>query len=114
MGTHTLHDAITTLRAANTTADEAIAAILTTAHQIHPDDRENAHALLEAAEAIGRSEQARHGQLIQLLAQIDRIRANKGGLAPWIATHLDVTREDHAPSPNRHAALGTCPNSRHR
>lgn len=91
MGTHTLHDAITTLRAANTTADEAIATILTTAHQIHPDDRENAHALLEAAEAIGRSEQARHGQLIQLLAQIDRIRANKGGLAPWIATHLDVT-----------------------
>ena len=79
------------LEALNAAADEAIASILEVAREVDREDRESAQALLIAAEAIGRTEQARHGQLIELLAQADRVKANKGGLAPWIATHLDVT-----------------------
>ena len=40
---------------------------------------------------LGRCEQARHGQLIRLLGQVDRIGARRAGLAPWIATHLDAS-----------------------
>ena len=79
------------LRELNTTTDKLITSILTTARQADPADRECAAVLLEAAETIGRSEQARQGQLVQLLAQAHRVKANRGGLAPWIATHLDAT-----------------------
>jgi hypothetical protein len=54
-------------------------------------DREGTEVVWEAAEVVGRSEQARHGQLVQVLAQADRIEARRGVLKPWIATHLDVT-----------------------
>ena len=91
MHTRSLRQDLTKLQELNTATDKLITTILTTARHTHPDDRHNAAVLLEAAQTVGRCEQARHGQLIQLLAQADRVRANRGGLAPWIATHLDVT-----------------------
>ena len=91
MHTNELREAIAALQAANAAADKAIAAIDAAALEIDPNDHEAAALLLEATETVGRSEQARHGQLIRLLAQADRVKANRGGLAPWITTHLDVT-----------------------
>lgn len=91
MGAQAMRKAMTALQAANQAADEAISAIHTAARTIDPNDHEATDLLLEVAQVVGRCEQARHGQLIQLLAQADRVRASKGGLAPWITTHLDVT-----------------------
>ena len=71
--------------------DQVIAAALETARELDATDRQGAAELLEIAEAVGRSEQAAHGQLLQLLAQADRIKAARGGVKAWVATHLDVT-----------------------
>jgi hypothetical protein len=47
--------------------------------------------LLEAAQVVGRCEQARHGQLIQLLGQAERVKGHRAGVKAWAATHLDVS-----------------------
>ena len=70
--------------------DQIIATILDFARNLDASDREAAAELLETAEQIGRREQAAHGQLILLLAQADRVRAAKGGVKAWVATHLDT------------------------
>jgi Domain of unknown function (DUF222)/HNH endonuclease len=85
-----LRERIVALAEANAAADREIAAILNLARDLQPGDRHGRAALFDAAEQVGRCEQARHGQLIQLLAQADRIAARRGVLAPWVATHLDV------------------------
>jgi hypothetical protein len=76
---------------ANAIADQRIEAILGLAREVSPGDRESSGVVLEAAEAVGRCEQARHGQLIQLLGQAQRITAHRAGLKTWVATHLDVS-----------------------
>jgi len=40
---------------------------------------------------VGLCEQARHGQLIQLLGQAERVKAHRAGVKAWVATHLDVS-----------------------
>jgi hypothetical protein len=47
--------------------------------------------LLKVARFVGQGEQARHGQLIQLLGHADRVRAHRAGVKAWVATHLDVS-----------------------
>ena len=91
MHTQALHEALTALHAANHAAHQAVETILTTTLEMNPHDQHSAALLLEAAETVGRNEQAAHGQLIRLLAQADRITAHKPGLAPWITTHLDTS-----------------------
>jgi hypothetical protein len=86
-----LREQIALLVEANARADAAIAVILDLAHQLEAADREHVPVLLEAAEVIGRCEQARHGQLVRVLAQAERVKAHRGGLIPWIATHLDAS-----------------------
>ena len=71
--------------------NQVIAEALETARGLDAADGRGAAELLEIAEAVGRSEQAAHGQLLQLLAQADRIKAARGGVKTWVATHLDVT-----------------------
>ena len=68
-----------------------IAEALEAARRLDAADREGAAELLEIAEVLGRCEQAAHGQLLQLLAQVDRVKAARGGVKAWVATHLDVT-----------------------
>jgi len=80
------------LAEANMRADRAIAAILDAARGMDGGVRENAGVLLEVAEVVGRCGQARDGQLVQLLAQADRVGVPRAGLQAWVSTHLDVTR----------------------
>ena len=72
-------------------ADRVIARILASAREVDAADVEGVAVLWEVAEVIGRSEQARHGQLVQVLARADGAGVRKGVLKPWIATHLDVS-----------------------
>ena len=70
--------------------DQIVATILDFARNLDASDREAAAELLETAEQFGRREQADHGQLILVLAQADRVKAAKGGVKAWVATHLDT------------------------
>ncbi|HTJ70308.1 MAG TPA: HNH endonuclease [Actinospica sp.] len=79
------------LSQANARADAALVRILDAARELRPSDRAGAVELLAVAEVVGRREQADHGQLLQLLAQVDRVKAARGGVAAWVAGHLDVT-----------------------
>jgi hypothetical protein len=72
-------------------ADRVIAGILAGAREMDGVGEHDIDVMLEAAEVVGRCEQARYGQLVQLLAQADRMSTRKGVLKPWIATHLDVS-----------------------
>lgn len=72
-------------------ADQAIEQLLVLARTADTKDPEVAAALFEAAGEIGRSGQARQGQTVQVLAEADRVKSRRVGLAPWIATHLDCT-----------------------
>src|ERR1700683_1693697 len=76
------------LVALSAAADRVIARILAEAPEV---DVDGAAVLWEVAEVIGRCEQARHGQLVQVLARADGAGTRKGVLKPWIATHLDVS-----------------------
>ena len=89
MSVEELRGALAALVAANAVVEEKIAAVLELARSV--DDREGAEVVLEAAGVVGRCEQARHGQLIQLLGQAERVKAHRAGLKAWVATHLDVS-----------------------
>ena len=89
MSVEELRGVLAELAEANAVVEERIAAVLELARTV--EGREGAEAVLEAAEVVGRCEQARHGQLIQLLGQAERVRAHRAGLKAWVATHLDVT-----------------------
>jgi hypothetical protein len=91
MNAEALRGELTALVAANAVVEERIKRVLELARAIDPGDREAAGALLDAAEMVGRCEQARHGQLIQLLGQADRVGAHRAGVKTWVATHLDVS-----------------------
>ena len=89
MSVEELRGALAALVAANAIVEERISEILELARTV--EDREGAEAVLEAAQVVGRCEQARHGQLIQLLGQAERVKAHRAGLKAWVATHLDVS-----------------------
>jgi hypothetical protein len=91
MNAEVLRGELAALVAANAVVEEKIKRILELARTIGADDRQAAGALLEVAEVVGRCEQARHGQLIQLLGQADRVGAHPAGVKAWVATHLDVS-----------------------
>jgi hypothetical protein len=91
MNAEVLREELAALVAANAVVEERIKGILELARTIDADDRQAAGALLEAAQIVGRCEQARHGQLIQLLGQADRVKAHRAGVKAWVATHLDVS-----------------------
>ena len=71
--------------------DQVVATALEAARGLDASDRDGAAELLEVAGAIGRRGQADHGRLVLLLAQADRIKAARGGVKAWVATHLDVS-----------------------
>ena len=89
MSVEELRGALAALVAANAVVEERIAAVLELARTV--EGREGAEVVLEAAQLVGRCEQARHGQLIQLLGQAERVKAHRAGLKAWVATHLDVS-----------------------
>ena len=89
MSAEELRGALAALVEANAVVEEKIAAVLKLARTV--EGREGAEVVLEAAQLVGRCEQARHGQLIQLLGQAERVKAHRAGLKAWVATHLDVT-----------------------
>ena len=91
MSTEALRGALAALVEANAIVEERIAAVLELARAVDDCDREGAGVVLEAAGVVGRCEQARHGQLVQLLGQAERVKAHRGGLKAWVATHLDVS-----------------------
>ena len=91
MTAEALREELAALAAANAIVEERIKGILELARAIDADDRQAAGVLLDMAEMVGRCEQARHGQLIQLLGQADRVRAHRAGVKAWVATHLDVS-----------------------
>lgn len=68
-----------------------IQAALQLAREVEHGDDENVQRLFQIAALLGHEEQARHGQMIQVLAQADRAQAGPEGLAPWITAHLDAT-----------------------
>jgi Domain of unknown function (DUF222) len=89
MSAEALRGALAELVAANAVVEEKIAAVLELARSV--EGRDGAEVVLEAAQLVGRCEQARHGQLIQLLGQAERVKAHRAGLKAWVATHLDVS-----------------------
>jgi hypothetical protein len=91
MNAEVLRGELAALVAANAVVEERIKRVLELARAIDPGDRDGAGALLDAAGMVGRCEQARHGQLIQLLGQAERIKAHRAGVKAWVATHLDVS-----------------------
>jgi hypothetical protein len=91
MNAEVLRGELTALVAANAVVEARIKGILELARTIDADDRQAAGVLLDAAEMVGRCEQARHGQLIQLLGQVERVGAHRAGVKAWVATHLDVS-----------------------
>jgi hypothetical protein len=91
MSAEVLRGELAALVAANAVVEERIAAVLELARTIDAGDREGAGVLLEMAEMVGRCEQARHGQLIQLLGQVERVGAHRAGVKAWVAVHLDVS-----------------------
>jgi Domain of unknown function (DUF222)/HNH endonuclease len=91
MSTEALRGVLESLVAANAVVEERIKALLALARAIDAGDRDGAGVVLDAAEIVGRYEQARHGQLIQLLGQAERVKAHRAGLKAWVATHLDVS-----------------------
>src|SRR5882762_924170 len=86
-----LRERLAVLVEAITVADRAVEAVLDLARALDAGDRQGAAVLLDAAGVVGRCEQARHGQLIQLLGQVDRIGPRRAGLRTWVASHLDVS-----------------------
>ena len=76
---------------ANAVVEQRIEAVLGLARAVDGGDREGAGLVLEAAEVVGRGEQARHGQLIQLLGQAERVAVRRAGLKAWVVSHLDVS-----------------------
>ena len=89
MSTEALREALAALAEASAIVEEKIAVVLELARAV--EDREGAGMVLEAAQVVGRCEQARHGQLIQLLGQVERIKGHRAGVKAWVATHLDVS-----------------------
>jgi hypothetical protein len=91
MNTEELRGQLAALVAANAVVEERIKGILESARTIDAGDCDGSGVLLEAAEVVGRCEQARHGQLIQLLGQAERVKGHRAGVKAWVATHLDVS-----------------------
>jgi hypothetical protein len=91
MNAEALRGQLAELVAANAIVEQRIAALLESARAVDAGDRDGSGVLLEAAEVVGRGEQARHGQLIQLLGQVERVGAHRAGVKAWVATHLDVS-----------------------
>ena len=91
MSVEVLREKLAVLAEANAVVERAIEEILDLARVVDDGDRVGADVLLEVAGVVGRCEQARHGQLIRLLGQVDRVGVRRAGLAPWIATHLDAS-----------------------
>jgi hypothetical protein len=91
MGAEVLREELAALVAANAIVEERIKRILELARALDAGDRDGAGVVLDAAEAVGRCEQARHGQLIQLLGQAERVKAHRAGVKAWVVTHLDVS-----------------------
>ena len=83
---------VAALAAHNKAASEAIKELLALAAEADESDGEAAAALMKAIDEIGRSAQAREGGLVLLLAQAQRMKANRGGLGPWLSTNLDFTK----------------------
>jgi hypothetical protein len=86
-----LREKFAAIVAAQAAADRAVVEFLELARECETGDGAEAAVVFEVAEAIGRCGQGLDGQLVQVLAQADRISARKGVLKPWIATHLDVS-----------------------
>lgn len=72
-------------------SDAVVSRVLELARELEAADRASAAELMGIAELVGQREQAGQGQLILLLAQADRVKAARGGVKAWVATHLDVT-----------------------
>ena len=79
------------LRKLNAACSEHAKGLLALASKADKSDCDAAELLLQAIDEVGRGAQARDGELVLLLAQAHRIKANQGGLTPWLSTHLDVT-----------------------
>jgi plasmid stabilization system protein ParE len=86
-----LRERFAAIVAAQAVADRAVVEFLELARGCEAGDGAGAGVVFEVAEVIGRCGQGLDGQLVQLLAQADRLSARKGVLKPWIATHLDVS-----------------------
>ena len=91
MSMEELRGQLAELVAANAIVEERIKGILESARAIDAGDRDGSGVLLEVAEVVGRCEQARHGQLVQLLGQVERVGARRAGVKAWVATRLDVS-----------------------
>jgi len=109
MGVGELRERLAVLVEANAVVEQTIESILEVARVVDVGDRQSADVLLEVAEVVGRCEQARHGQLIQVLGQVERVGARRAGLRSWIATRLDVSDGKARAMAQAAARIGTVP-----
>ena len=86
-----INSCLTELIEAHAVADAKIERLLELFEGADAADRVSAELMLTTAGEIGHSGQVRDGGLIRVLAQADRVKAKRHGLAPWIAMTLDVT-----------------------
>ena len=109
MSAEALRTELAALVEANTIVDQRIEAILDLAREVDAGDRVAAGAVLDVAEVVGLCEQARHGQLIQLLGQVERIAVRRAGLKTWVATHLNVSEGKARGIADAAQRIGTLP-----
>jgi hypothetical protein len=83
-------EAIEKIAAALTLAARETERYLTLAGEL-PPGKDTAAAALRAAQVIGHGAQGLHGDLVRALAQAERVKVARAGLAPWIAATLGVS-----------------------
>ena len=83
--------AVAQIEAAAGQMREAVEQVLAASRDAKPKDTAAADVVLEVLRAVGVVAQAAHGMTLQLAAQADRLKATRGGVGPWLATHLDCS-----------------------
>ena len=89
---NTMHEStVAQIEAAAGQMRQAVEQVLAASADAKPRDAQAAEAVLEVLRAVGVLAQAAHGMTLQLTAQADRLKAARGGMGPWLATHLDCS-----------------------
>ena len=87
----TQESAVAQIQAAAGLMRETVEQVLAASGEAKPKDTQAAETVLEVLHAVGILSQAAHGLMLQLTAQADRLKAARGGIGPWLATHLDCS-----------------------
>jgi hypothetical protein len=86
-----MESAVTQIEEAIGQIRDAVERVLAATDGAQPRDAAAGDAVLGMVQAVGTAAQSAHGLMLQLLAAADRLKAARGGVGPWLATHLDCS-----------------------